>query len=124
VTAPEPPIRSESGDRENALQVRDEGGPEGAARVVFAGELDLAGAERAEAALEEAQAPGATLDVDLRELVFMDSTGLKLIVACRNRAVEGGGRLIVTVAEGAVRRLLELTGVDAEVELRVAEPRG
>ncbi|MDX6556877.1 MAG: hypothetical protein QOD86_3072 [Miltoncostaeaceae bacterium] len=123
MTAPHPPIRPESGDRENALQVRVEEGPEGP-RVIFAGELDLAGAERADAALQEAQAPGGTLEVDLRELVFMDSTGLKLIVACRNRATEGSGRLIVTVAEGAVRRLLELTGVDAEVELRLADPRG
>jgi anti-anti-sigma factor len=51
----------------------------------------------------------------------MDSTGLKLIVACRNRAAEGGGRLVVIVADGAVRRVLELTGLDAEVELRVAD---
>jgi anti-anti-sigma factor len=123
VTVPDPPIRSEPGDRENALQVRVERGAEGA-RVVLAGELDLAGAERAEAALVEAQVAGETLEVDLRELLFMDSTGLKLIVACRNRAVEGGGRLVVSVAEGAVRRLLELTGLDAELELRLDAPRG
>jgi hypothetical protein len=31
---------------------------------------------------------------------------------------------VVSVAEGAVRRLLELTGLDAELELRLDEPRG
>ena len=124
MTALDPPIRPQAGvDRENALEVRLEEGSEGP-RVVFGGELDLAGAERAEAALQDAQAPGTTLEVDLRGLTFMDSTGLKLLVACRNRAAEDGGRLVVVVAEGAVRRLLELTGLDAEVELRLADPTG
>jgi anti-anti-sigma factor len=117
VTAPDP---TEPGDRENTLEVRVAEGPEGAL-VAFAGELDLAGAERAQSALERAQPPGGVLELDLRELDFMDSTGLKLIVACRNRAAEGGGRLVVIVADGAVRRVLELTGLDAEVELRVAD---
>jgi anti-sigma B factor antagonist len=73
--------------------------------VAFRGELDLATAAIGEAALTD------EVDVlDLSGLEFMDSSGVKVLLrACNAR---DGRRLIVRGARNAVRRILEMTGVD------------
>ena len=56
-------------------------------RVRLSGELDIATAGRAEEELRRAEAgEPAVLAVDLGGLTFMDSTGLRLIVAAHSRA--------------------------------------
>src|SRR5439155_4034554 len=58
--------------------VNDAGSP----RVTVAGELDLATAEQLEAQLKQVESSGpGTLVLDLRELEFMDSTGLRAVIA-------------------------------------------
>jgi len=42
---------------------------------------------------------------------FMDSAGLKVLLHQRSRIQESGGDLRLVVGNGAVGRLLELTGV-------------
>ena len=61
---------------------------DGRAVVVIRGELDLATAPDLEAALPERLDAGQDVVVDLRELEFMDSTGLRVLVAAHAR-VEG-----------------------------------
>ena len=56
-------------------------------RLALTGELDIAGAARVEQELERIERePPATIVLDLRELAFMDSTGLRVIVAADGRA--------------------------------------
>lgn len=77
--------------------------------VVVSGEIDLASAAKVEAAIEGFSAQSVVLD--LRKVEFMDSAGLKMLLNQRTRLEESGGNLRLVVGEGAVVRLLELTGV-------------
>lgn len=91
---------------------------EGGLRVRLGGELDIATAPRAEEELRRAeeQAP-ETLAVDLSGLSFMDSTGLRLVVACAARSREAERRLLVVRGPDPVHRVLELTGLDSRLEV-------
>lgn len=56
--------------------------------------------------------PGSLVVVDLRQLAFMDSSGLGAIHAARQRAIKDGGTLVVTRPSPIVHRVLEITGLD------------
>ena len=64
--------------------------------LALRGELDLAGAPLLERNLLEIerQAPDR-LVIDLRDLQFIDSTGLRLLLAANSRAQERGGELVL-----------------------------
>jgi anti-sigma B factor antagonist len=82
--------------------------------VVFAveGELDLASSPTLEQELERVRdADVDLLIVDLRELRFMDSTGLHALVKANKRAGEAGQRFAVVKGGAQIQRLLSLTGV-------------
>lgn len=91
---------------------------DGGVRVRLEGELDIATAPRADEALRGAE-DGAppVIAADLAGLSFMDSTGLRLIVAAAGRAHAAGRRFVVVRGPDAVHRVLELTGVDARLEV-------
>lgn len=80
--------------------------------VRLIGELDLAAAPRASAAIERAERgrPPA-LEVDLSALAFMDSTGLRLMLRTRARARNDGRRLLVRRGPDAVQRVFEATAL-------------
>ncbi len=59
--------------------------------------------------------------LDLRRLSFVDSTGLRIILAARNRCLERGQQLAVTRGSEQVERLLSVTGM-ADHLLTVAAP--
>lgn len=90
--------------------------------VVLAGELDLATASAADAAIAAAAngEPGK-LVIDLRGLTFMDSSGLRMLVAADRRAAGAGYELSIVRGAPAVQRVLEVTGLDAKLRL-VDEP--
>lgn len=77
--------------------------------VVATGEIDLASASRLEIALEPFA--GQPVVLDLRRVNFMDSAGLKVLLSERTRIEASGGDLRLVVGDGAVGRLLDLTGV-------------
>lgn len=77
--------------------------------IVVSGEIDLASAPKVESAIEGFS--GQPVVLDLRKVEFMDSAGLKVLLNQRARLEESGGNLRLVVGEGAVVRLLELTGV-------------
>lgn len=82
------------------------------------GELDLASSPALEQELESSAVTSASLViVDLRELEFMDSTGLSVLVRAHQRAVESGQRFAVVRGPQQVQRLLSLTGVAERLTL-------
>jgi anti-sigma B factor antagonist len=91
--------------------------------ISFCGELDLANAGTAEAELNEAlEATGKEVVVDLRELEFIDSTGIALLVAALRRS-DGSSRLrFVPDKSPAVARVLELTGIEEKLPLTESLP--
>lgn len=91
--------------------------------LALRGELDLAGAPLLERNLLEIerQAPGR-LVIDLSDLQFIDSTGLRLLLAANSRAQERGGELVLRPGSAAVQRVFALTGaIDV---LRFEDPAG
>ena len=79
--------------------------------LAVTGELDLASSPSLEGELERVcQSDAGVVIVDLRELEFLDSTGLSVLVKASRRAVEAGRRFAL-VRGVQVQRLLELTGV-------------
>jgi anti-anti-sigma factor len=88
---------------------------DGRAVVVIRGELDIATAPDLEAAVNERLDAGQNVVVDLRELAFLNSTGLRVLVASHARA-EGvdASFVIVRPLDGApIRRILAIAGVEA-----------
>ena len=95
---------------------------QGAPRLVVSGELDLASAEVLAGQLKQLESTEPPLLVlDLRELDFMDSTGLRTVIAADNRAKDRGARLVIVRASEEVNRVFRLTRMDEHLEL-VDEP--
>ncbi len=81
--------------------------------IRLGGELDVAGSERLDRALEQASASDAKrIRLDLEDLVFIDSAGLQAILRAKRRGDQDGGRLRMTRGTGEVRKLFELTAMD------------
>jgi anti-anti-sigma factor len=90
---------------------------DGAIRVAVAGEVDLAVAGALREVLKRALAEGASVIVDLRELVFMDSSGIHALADADQRAREFGKRLVIAHPAPSVLRILELTGLNRVLEI-------
>jgi anti-sigma B factor antagonist len=84
----------------------------GARVVAFTGDLDIASEAEATAALEAALGDDGVLVADLRELDFLDSTGIRVLLGADLRAKEKGVRFGVARGDGMVRRLLDVTHID------------
>ncbi len=86
------------------------------------GELDLQGVPTLEAALADL-APDARVVVDLRDLAFMDSSGvaalIRLDLALRP---EGGSICCVVAPEGPVRKVVDLTRLGEMMEIAEEPP--
>ena len=91
-------------------------GHAGAAAVVaVSGELDLASGPELEAELDQLSGPDIQLVViDLRNLDFMDSTGLSILVRAHQRLAGEGAEMGLVKGSQQVQRLLDLTGVAVE----------
>lgn len=77
------------------------------------GEIDLAAAERLERALQSVQDEPAEVTVlDLREVTFIDSTGLRTITSADARARKDGHELRIVRGSEQVQKLLHVTGMD------------
>jgi anti-anti-sigma factor len=86
--------------------------------VSASGEIDLSTVPALETALLEAQSAAlATLIVDLDRVTFLDSSGISALVAAHKRANAAGTGLRIISSARAVRRPLELVGLDAVLKL-------
>lgn len=81
--------------------------------VTVRGEVDIATSPQLRAAIERALDRGAQrVLVDLRDVPFLDSSGLGVLVAGHRRSRERGGELAIVCAEGPVMRVFAITGLD------------
>ncbi|HEX3391885.1 MAG TPA: STAS domain-containing protein [Solirubrobacteraceae bacterium] len=79
--------------------------------VTLRGELDLASVGALQerlTAVEQGEPPRIVLD--LSELSFIDSSGLRVLLLAHGRAREGGRELVLTQGSDAVQRVFEMTG--------------
>jgi anti-sigma B factor antagonist len=86
---------------------------EGSAWILaVSGELDLRTSPELEDRLDRVWASGADLLIlDLRRIEFMDSTGLRVLLAAHQRAHETSRRFALVRGADQVERVLTLTGV-------------
>jgi anti-sigma B factor antagonist len=83
----------------------------GVASIALSGELDVATAPVLAARLALFEGDGvAAIMLDLRELTFLDCSGLRILLAAHDRANTNGHRLILVGVGQPARRLFELTG--------------
>jgi len=82
----------------------------GVACVAVRGELDMATAPRLDECLAPVEDDGVSAIVlDLRDLTFIDSFGLRALLRARDRAKTNQHRLVLVGANASARRLFELT---------------
>ena len=101
----------------STLEIITEEG-EGQTRIALVGELDIASAPEFEQGLEkvEAGSPGV-LVLDLRKVEFIDSTGLRAVIAADERARSAGRRFVIVRGTPAVERVLSVTQLDQRLEI-------
>jgi anti-sigma B factor antagonist len=79
-----------------------------------AGEIDLYTAPRLHGELVTALAGGGAVQivVDMSGVEFCDSTGMNVLLAAQRRAREGGGDIQLAGPRPAVRKVLQVTGLE------------
>lgn len=78
-------------------------------RLVLFGELDILTAIRFSAQIDElVRREPVDLEVDLRELRFIDSAGLHILLNAQRRLIRRGRRLRIRCRPGPVARAIEL----------------
>jgi anti-sigma B factor antagonist len=93
--------------------------------VVPVGELDLACADRLGQEVRQLRAAGcAQIVLDLRQVDFIDSTGLRILLTLRNDARRKEHALTLVPPAPVARRIFELTGTRGLFDWRIdrAEP--
>jgi anti-anti-sigma factor len=84
--------------------------------LAVSGELDLASSTELEEELDRLDDSGPALVVlDLREVAFMDSAGLAVVVKAHQRAESAGRRFGLVNGSPQVQRLLSLTRMDKRI---------
>jgi anti-anti-sigma factor len=91
-----------------------------ALRVVVAGEIDLANATDVEQRILDAISNQLTdVTVDLREVEYIDSAGLRVLFTLATRlATLQIGLVLLVATESPIRRVLDVSGVTAAIPVR------
>ena len=95
---------SETEDRQSLTVERDQAGV-----IVVHGDIDVAGGPILEAALLNGQSDGQII-IDLGDVSFIDSSGLRCLLGASRRAHERGTNVSLRHVGNEVRRLLQITG--------------
>jgi anti-sigma B factor antagonist len=92
----------------------------------LSGELDLATVGELEDALTQRLEAGEDLVVDLRSLQFMDSSGVRALVAGHAAAQNGHGSLVIVRADSGseVARVIDVSGIATALGMVDAPPEG
>jgi anti-sigma B factor antagonist len=102
-------------DPEPGLAFAVEAGDDaGSPSLTVRGEIDVATAPQLRVALSRALDAGARrITVDVRDVPFIDSSGLGVLVGALRRLRESGGtELIVVGLQDPVRKVFDITGLD------------
>ena len=90
--------------------------------VEVSGEIDLHTAAELQRTVDRLSPFPHPVVLDLGGVGFIDSTGIRALLAINNRATETTGEAVtITHASDGTRRLLELTGIDKIMKLTDAD---
>jgi anti-anti-sigma factor len=92
---------------------------DGVSRLVLRGEIDLADYDSLSAELRRLEEPGPRLlAIDLREVSYLDSTGVRWLVEAHERSQRAGRRMLVIHSpDENVTRLFRLCRLDEVLDL-------
>jgi anti-anti-sigma factor len=76
------------------------------------GEIDLATVDQVRDAVDRERQAGEDLVLDLREVGFMDTSGLRYVLELNDAAARDGFRLQVVRGPRAVQRVFEVSGLE------------
>ncbi|WP_283139617.1 STAS domain-containing protein [Rhizohabitans arisaemae] len=103
----------------------------GNAIIAVAGEIDLYTAPRLQAEFARLLADDPErVVIDMSDVEFCDSTGMNVLLSALKRLRERGGALEVAAPRPAVRKILQVTGLDSvftvhdSIPAEFAEPAG
>jgi anti-anti-sigma factor len=87
-------------------------------RVKLSGEFDLTAIGDFRDVVEDPERTWQHAEIDMRDVVFMDSSGLQALVSLNNRARERDLDVTLLQPSEPVKRLLALTGLESQFEVR------
>ena len=87
--------------------------------IALSGEIDIAGLDDLQSAIEPHLAPGQTVVLDLSDVTFADSTLLRVLSQARGKADEAGGALLVRNPSDQIRQILSIAKLDDLVHAEV-----
>lgn len=85
--------------------------------LVLAGEIDALTAPLLGEMLSPLPGDDGDVRLDLRDVEFIDSSGLRVIIEAHQRATDAGRRLVLAAPSRSVRRLLEISGLNDHLHL-------
>lgn len=88
-------------------------------RLVLSGEIDVALGPELSEAITEAERTGNPVEVDVRHVTFMDSSGVSMLARLAAHTV---GRLTLIQPPDVVRFLLEVTQIGASCDVVEVDP--
>lgn len=95
---------------------------DGTRQLALRGELDVATAHSVGERLTCLLAECRTIDLDLSELSFIDSTGLGVLVRATEAAEQDGAEITIGALSAAVMRVVELTGLAEKLHVSAIHP--
>jgi len=101
VRSPEPPTLSMRSTRRDEIHV-----------IALCGELDLTTSAEVDRELRRVEQTSTdAVAIDLRELTFIDSTGIRLTLQAQRRCARNGKPLMIVRGTTQVQRLFDICGV-------------
>ncbi|MBG0814261.1 STAS domain-containing protein [Planomonospora sp. ID82291] len=94
--------------------------------VTIVGEIDLYTAPRLQSELDRLldESTATFMVVDMSGVEFCDSTGMNVLLSAFKRLREQGGALEMAGPRPAVRKILQVTGLDSVFTVHEAVPEG
>lgn len=86
--------------------------------IAVEGEIDISNASKLRDAIDLAlEQPTDTVQLDFEKVAYIDSTGIGVLVGAVHHAEEHGKRFSVVNAQPGVMRVMQLLGVDSEIDV-------
>ncbi|MGW1963544.1 STAS domain-containing protein [Streptomyces sp. NPDC001935] len=86
--------------------------------LTLSGEIDHNTGDALRQALDASVAPLPRIVVDMRQVNFMDSSGINIFIAAHHALSEAGGWLRLAAPGEPVMRTISIVGVDAVIDCR------
>ena len=88
--------------------------------ITVSGEVDISNADALRASIEQGLAATDEVRLDFSAVSYIDSTGIGVLVGAARRAAEAGKRFSVVEVQPSVMRIVQLLGVDREMDISAA----